>query len=249
MNLIYRKIQPTWIIHQQTHTFSHIIKRPMTLLQKIYIYRFFFFLRQYWQVRANISGLQKLSTISLSQVCVDNFWFLKDETKEHCPVVELFFVVVSSSLQLFLSQPLSLSHYVNNRKHGGMADTNSYCPWIQTDTGFSRHIPHFVLENQWRISLAMEAYSTTSSSLSVSLTILQNTVFFIVKTIHSVHIHICVLSGEGPLDLKKKKFFHPAKWFIPVLHIYIYCTFGEVYLLCSKGYIYRYWYVYSNTDL
>lgn len=249
MNLIYRKIQPTWIIHQQTHTFSHIIKRPMTLLQKIYIYRFFFFLRQYWQVRANISGLQKLSTISLSSLCRQFLIFERWDKRTLSSSWIVFFVVVSSSLQLFLSQPLSLSHYVNNRKHGGMADTNSYCPWIQTDTGFSRHIPHFVLENQWRISLAMEAYSTTSSSLSVSLTILQNTVFFIVKTIHSVHIHICVLSGEGPLDLKKKKFFHPAKWFIPVLHIYRYCTFGEIYLLCSKGYIYRYWYVYSNTDL
>lgn len=161
----------------------------------------------------------------------------------------VFFVVVSSSLQLFLSQPLSLSHYVNNRKHGGMADTNSYCPWIQTDTGFSRHIPHFVSENQWRISLAMEAYSTTSSSLSVSLTILQNTVFFIVKTnSFCTYSYMCFEWG-GASWFKKKKFFHPAKWFIPVLHIYIYCTFGEVYLLCSKGYIYRYWYVYSNTDL
>lgn len=65
----------------------------------------------------------------------------------------------------------------------------------------------------------MEAYSTTSSSLSVSLTILQNTVFFIVKTIHSVHIHICVLSGEGPLDLKKKKSF------IRQNDLYRYCTY------------------------
>lgn len=104
-----------------------------------------------------------------------------------------------------------------------MADTNSYCPWIQTDTGFSRHIPHFVLENQWRISLAMEAYSTTSSSLSVSLTILQNTVFFIVKTIHSVHTLICVLSGEGPLDLKKKNSF------IRQNDLYWYCTY--IYIL------------------
>lgn len=96
----------------------------MTLLQKIYIYRFFFFLRQYWQVRANISGLQKLSTISLSSL--STIFDLKDETKEHCPVVELyFFFVSSSSLQLFLSQPESLC---NNRKHGGMADTISYCP-------------------------------------------------------------------------------------------------------------------------
>lgn len=257
MNLIYRKIQPTWIIHQQTHTFSHIIKRPMTLLQKIYIYRFFFFLETILASPSKYFRSPKIvHNFTLSSLCRQFLIFERWDKRTLSSSWIVFFVVVSSSLQLFLSQPLSLSHYVNNRKHGGMADTNSYCPWIQTDTGFSRHIPHFVLENQWRISLAMEAYSTTSSSLSVSLTILQNTVFFIVKTIHSVHIHICVLSGEGPLDLKKKKFFHPAKWFIPVLHIYIYCTFGEVYLLyktqsilCSKGYIYRYWYMYSNTDL
>lgn len=68
-------------------------------------------MRQYWQVRANISGLQKLSTISLSQVCVDNFWFLKDETKEHCPVVELFFCCCfffSATLFVSASQPESL---------------------------------------------------------------------------------------------------------------------------------------------
>lgn len=249
MNLIYRKIQPTWIIHQQTHTFSHIIKHPMTLLQKIYIYRFFFLETILASPSKYFRSPKIVHNFTLSSLCRQFLIFERWDKRTLSSSWIVFFVVVSSSLQLFLSQPLSLSHYVNNRKHGGMADTNSYCPWIQTDTGFSRHIPHFVLENQWRISLAMEAYSTTSSSLSVSLTILQNTVFFIVKTIHSVHIHICVLSGEGPLDLKKKKFFHPAKWFIPVLHIYIYCTFGEVYLLCSKGYIYRYWYVYSNTDL
>lgn len=258
MNLIYRKIQPTWIIHQQTHTFSHIIKRPMTLLQKIYIYRFFFFLETILASPSKYFRSPKIvHNFTLSSLCRQFLIFERWDKRTLSSSWIVFFVVVSSSLQLFLSQPLSLSHFVNNRKHGGMADTNSYCPWIQTDTGFSRHIPHFVLENQWRISLAMEAYSTTSSSLSVSLTILQNTVFFIVKTIHSVHIHICFLSGEGPLDLKKKKILSSGKMiYTGTAHIYIHCTFGEVYLLyktqsilCSKGYIYWYWYVYSNTDL
>lgn len=232
-----------------THILAYYQTPYDTITKDIHIYIFFFLETILASPSKYFRSPKIVHNFTLSSLCRQFLIFERWDKRTLSSSWIVFFVVVSSSLQLFLSQPLSLSHYVNNRKHGGMADTNSYCPWIQTDTGFSRHIPHFVLENQWRISLAMEAYSTTSSSLSVSLTILQNTVFFIVKTIHSVHIHICVLSGEGPLDLKKKKFFHPAKWFIPVLHIYIYCTFGEVYLLCSKGYIYRYWYVYSNTDL
>lgn len=222
MNLIYRKIQPTWIIHQQTHTFSHIIKRPMTLLQKIYIYRFFFFLETILASPSKYFRSPKIvHNFTLSSLCRQFLIFERWDKRTLSSSWIVFFVVVSSSLQLFLSQPLSLSHYVNNRKHGGMADTNSYCPWIQTDTGFSRHIPHFVLENQWRISLAMEAYSTTSSSLSVSLTILQNTVFFIVKTnSFCTYSYMCFEWG-GASWFKKKKILSSGKMiYTGTAHIY-----------------------------
>lgn len=61
----------------------------------------------------------------------------------------------------------------------------------------------------------------------------------------------------GASWFKKKNILSSGKMiYTGTAHIYIHCTFGEVYLLyktqsilCSKGYIYRYWYVYSNTDL
>lgn len=90
---------------------THILacQTPYDTITKDIHIQIFFFLRQYWQVRANISGLQKLSTISLSSL--STIFDLKDETKEHCPVVELYFFLFLLLL-LCNSFCLSLSHYV-----------------------------------------------------------------------------------------------------------------------------------------
>lgn len=103
MNLIYieKFNQFELFFCKQTH--SHLSNALWHFTKDIHIRFFFFILRQYWQVRANISGLQKLSTSSLQSV--DNFWF-ESWDKRICPVVEMISLCncLCLSLSLFIEQ-------------------------------------------------------------------------------------------------------------------------------------------------
>lgn len=132
-------------------------------LQKIIIHLIFFLfilLRQYWQVRAKISGLQKLST-SPYNVC---WQFLIERWDKRTLSSHWIF---SSSLSL---SRLCLSLKVTKKKqHGGLADVDCLC----TDMVLSCSVCLFQYFCLWRIFLATEAYSTTITPMSVGLAILK----------------------------------------------------------------------------
>lgn len=138
MNLIYRKFnQHEFFTSKHTHS---RISNALWHYYKRYTYIDFFFLETILASPSKYFRSPKIVN-NFTLKSVDNFWFERWDKRTLSSSWIVFFFVSSSSLQLLLSQPESLC---NNRKHGGMADTNSYCPWIQTDAGFSRHIPHFV---------------------------------------------------------------------------------------------------------